>query len=1200
MSAQTKRPSWLANLPGRYKILLAILPLLLLFMLTSIATLTTLGLESAAREQAQRTYTLLLAIDDAREVSQISVINARGYMLSGDAQELAVYEAGRRNFATQMTRLRSLAGNAMQRLQLDEVQALADRWQREIDTGVVAPLRHETSPDTIAATIERGRISDAYRATRTLRGADVAVALSRMADTEQAVLAQHSLRADSALKLLGVLTALAALFGLAFGGYVMWLSNRLIVRPLRQITDMMNRVAARDTSVTITRLRRNDEIGELARALHVFKQMVLDINDQAWVKSQLTLISQRLQSATTHREFAQLLTAEVAPLLHAGVALYYLHDPRRDRLDLLGSYGLQESWGATDALAPGEGLVGQCLVQRQPIELDHLPAHYVHVQSGSGEAAPTHLFILPVMHRDVVTGVLELGGFAAPGNAQRELLGELLPLVALTQENLTRAVNTQDLLERTRLQAEDLRVSELLMRQQKAVLHESNDALQIKTDELLASQLQLREQAEQLGASNAQLREQTEHLDRQHAVLEELQQETAEKADQLARASQYKSEFLANMSHELRTPLNSLLILSRNLGDNASGNLDASQVESARIIHDAGSSLLGLINDILDLSKIEAGRMEPVIDALPLVEFAQRLERSFAHVARERKLGFSVTLAPNLPSTLRTDGARLQQVTNNLLSNAFKFTAQGRVSVELTLADGAGEDVPAPLRGQPLLAISVSDTGMGIPADKFRRIFNAFEQVDASTSRQFGGTGLGLAISRRLAHLLGGELDVHSEVGAGSRFVVWLPLTPPDVLALPETGNESRPMTATVAWSPTRAEGRASLLIIEDDTVFAGILASLVEQQGHRALVAHDGDNGLRLAREQHPDGILLDVALPTIDGWSVLASLQSQPDTRDIPVHFISASDEAKRATAEGAVGFLVKPVTRESIATALGRVLHTTGVAPHRVLVVDDDAAARHAIRVELQRDDVQLDDAASAEDALVRIAHTNYDCIVLDLGLPGMSGLEMLEQLAAATGGTPPVVVYSGRDLSTAELAQLHQHTRSIVPKAARVPEQLREEVRRFLHRVAPANDVAQEQPTKPVTLTGHHLLLVDDDMRNLFALAKVLRDWGLHVLMAQNGQRALDILAEHAEVQAVLMDIMMPVMDGYAAIAAIRAQPTLATLPVIALTAKAMAGDRERCIEAGASDYLSKPVDLDQLAAMLEHWLRGRDAQEAPQA
>ncbi len=1054
-TSKHRPPSWLANLPGRYKILLAVVPLLGLFLLTSIATLVTLRHEAGTRHLAQHAYAVLAAVDQVRETSQLMVIGARGYMSSGDTAERLAYEQGRRDFAAGLAALRDLAtGNATQQVQIDHIQDLATRWQHAVDTKVIAPLQAQPGGDPAQAAVRRAQLAANYRTTSSVRGADVAAALGRMAKAQQTVLTARNLRADTALRLLLIFTALAALSGMVFGAYVICASNRLITVPLRQITDMMNRVAKRDTRVVVTRLRRADEIGELARALQVFKETAASVNDQTWVKSQLAAVSQHLQEATTHREFAQALTALVAPLVHAGVALYYLHDSTHQRLELLGSYGLQESWGTADPLAPGEGLVGQCLLDRQSIELDNLPTDYVQVHSGSGQAPASHLLILPVIHREAVIGVLELAGFTAPSPVQRELLHALLPLLALTQENLTRAVNTQDLLERTRLQAEDLRVSELLMRQQKAVLHDNNAALQAKTDELESSQRQLRQQAEQLRASNTQLRDQAEHLDRQHAVLEELQQETAEKADQLARSSQYKSEFLANMSHELRTPLNSLLILSRNLADNARGNLDAEQVESAHIIHDAGSSLLTLINDILDLSKIEAGRMEPVMETVLLGAFAQRLRRVFAHVASERQLDFNVTVAPDLPPSLRTDGVRLEQIANNLLSNACKFTRRGGVDVTLALAGTDADDTPAALRGQPLLTLTVADTGIGIPADKLQRVFNAFEQVDAGTSRQFGGTGLGLTISQRLARLLGGELTVSSEPGAGSRFVVWLPLVPGTDAATPDDDRTTPPSPDA---PPPAANRAATILVVEDDTALAHVLAGVVKAHGHDVLLAHDGTSAVQLARAHHPDGVLLDISLPAIDGWAVLAALRERPDTAAIPVHFISASDEARRAMAAGAVGFLLKPVTREAVAEALERLL------AHR--------------------------------------------------------------------------------------------------------PQ-----------------------------LAGQCVLLVDDDMRNLFALAKTLRDWGLHVLMASNGRKALDTLAEHAGIQLVLMDIMMPVMDGYTAISLIRSQATLATLPIIALTAKAMPGDRERCLEAGASDYLTKPVDLDQLALALHRWLGARIALE----
>jgi CheY-like chemotaxis protein len=788
------------------------------------------------------------------------------------------------------------------------------------------------------------------------------------------------------------------------------------------------------------------------------------------------------------------------------------------------------------------------------------------------------------------------------------LLTELLPLIALTQENLSRAINTQELLERSQQQADDLRASELLMRQQKEVLRQSNEALHIKTLELeeqsqrlTVSEEELRVQAEELQASNEELRDKTDSLNRQREVLEDLQLDTEHKAEELARASQYKSDFLANMSHELRTPLNSLLILSRSLADNDTGNLDAEQIESARIIHDAGSNLLRLINDILDLSKIEAGKMELVIDDLPLADFERRLRRTFSHVAQEKKLDFDVTIDADIPAVLRTDGARLEQVANNLVGNAFKFTVSGGVSIRIGRPDAALA-LSEKFAGQPLVAISVADTGIGIPAEKFQHIFHAFEQVDASTSRQYGGTGLGLAICLRIAELLGGDIVLESETGKGSTFTVVLPERPPQLGATPGDSTPAAPWTPAPqpqlpSLRPEAIEddrhrlvpGQTTILVIEDDPAFARILTDMIHRKGYLVLAAADGETGLALAHEYAPTGILLDVMLPGMDGWTVIERLKADEATRHLPVHFISASGDASRGREMGAVGFLTKPVSREAIGAAFERLLHFAEGRTRHLLIVDDDRDSRTAVRTMLQRDDLEIDEAESGEDALQKAGQTRYDCIVLDLGLPGMSGVEMLQQMADSDGGVPPVVIYSGRELDREENRKLRQYTDSIVVKGARSPERLLDEVSLFLHSIQ--HNGRRASAKKPVgdELKGHSVLLVDDDMRNLFALSKVLRGWGMLPTMAQDGEKALKTLAESPPPDIVLMDIMMPGMDGYETIRAIRAQPAFAELPIIALTAKAMRGDREKCIEAGASDYLSKPIDIDKLGSMIRVWL-----------
>ncbi len=1204
-----KNNSWLADQPLQRKMGLAIGLVLGLFLVTSLVTLTSLLQQDNHRHWATHTHQVLLELDHVQSALQASQIGARGYMLTQRADQLAMFNNATNDLHKRITHLRQMtADNPLQQSRIDTLEKLASQWQLEITTNAIDPVTGLKITDSTALAQELRRIQSNYLEHRTVRTEEIYATINQMIAEENRLLSARNEQLDSTLTTTKAITAIAILLGILLGIVVIRLTSQLVTRPLRRLTDLMTRLSRHDLDFDFRRLDRRDEIGEIARALQIFKQMSLDTEAQAWIRSQISDISHVLLQATTQKDFAQWLTSELVPLCKAGVGLFYSFDDTLQRLDLLGSYGLRLSNRSTGHYVPGEGLVGQCAIERKAIMLDDVPENYLHIDSGSGEALPRHVAILPVLYRDTLIGVLELAGFVPLTTLQQQLLDELLPIVALTLENLNRAIHTHGLLLQTQEQADDLRVSELVMRQQKEVLRDNNEALRTKTAELeeqserlIASEEELRVQAEELQASNEELREKTDSLNRQKYVLEDLQQETADKAAELARASQYKSEFLANMSHELRTPLNSLLILSRSLADNDTGNLDDEQIESARIIHDAGNSLLHLINDILDLSKVEAGKMELVIEDLTLTDLAQRLRRTFAHVAAEKGLGFTLDIDAGLPSTLRTDGSKLEQIANNLLSNAFKFTAHGAVSLHVG-RPGNEAGVPEALLGRPLIALTVSDTGIGIPPDKFQRVFNAFEQVDAGTSRQFGGTGLGLAISRRMAQLLGGDIVLHSESGCGSRFTVLLPETPPAISEIaadaPRAGTARPNRAASPHLLPEMIDddrrsllpGQTTILVIEDDPAFARILIDMIHRKGYRALAAVDGESGLQLAREHHPTGILLDVTLPAMDGWTVLDKLKADDSTRAIPVHFISAIDGSSRGLDRGAVGFLTKPVSRESIGIALERLLHFAAGQRRHLLIVDDDAGSRTAVHAMLRADSVQIDEACSAEEALEKIAQTGYDGIVLDLGLPGLSGLELLEKLASTAGGVPPVVVYSGRDLSHEESLKLRQYTDTIVLKGARSTEQLFDEVSLFLHSIQQAPPRAGAGSVAARELTGHRVLLVDDDMRNLFALSKVLRGWGLQVSLAQDGPKALKVLADDEAPELVLMDIMMPGMDGYETIRAIRTQPQFATLPIIALTAKAMLGDRELCLEMGASDYLSKPIDIDQLASMMRVWLR----------
>ncbi|WP_230474928.1 response regulator [Dyella monticola] len=1207
VASTSRKYSWLAHLPIRYKILLAIGLMLALLLLDSAFNLAAQHRQSETRRWSDHTYEVLLKIEAVQRTALSSQVGLRGFVLTHDAQQLARSTEASTTLLVQLAQLRQLTSdNPLQQMRIDHIQALVLQWNRDVQNFLTAPLAG-IKPDDPQFGAQWTSIQANYLAHRSVRVEDFTEVLDTMTATERQLLAVRSNDTTRLLHETLYINVASALIALLLGSMVLSLTSRMVTRPIRRIGNMMTRLANHDHSIEIRGVERRDEIGEISRALQVFKQMVIESRAQTKLKSDATSISASLQAATNHRDFAHQLVSQLSPLIQAGVALFYGYDASRGRLDLLGSYGLRMQ-SSPDAYMPGEGLVGECAASHRPIMLDEVPENYLRIDSGSGSALPRHLTILPLLVREQLVGILELASFGAPTPHHQELLGELLPLAALTLENLNRAVNTEQLLEQTREQADELRVSAVTMRQQQEALRAANDTLQTKTIELedqsqrlQASEEELRVQADELQASNEELRLMTETLQLQKQQVETLQQETEQKADELARASQYKSEFLANMSHELRTPLNSLLILSRSLADNRGENLDAEQVESARIIHDAGSSLLRLINDILDLSKIEAGKMELSLSDYSLQDLARSLRRNFDHVARDKALHYEVMLADALPATIHTDPNRLEQIINNLLSNAFKFTAKGGIRVDI--GRPAGDLLtPESLRGQSLLAISVKDTGIGISADKLERVFNAFEQADNSTSRQFGGTGLGLSISRRMAALLGGDIVLRSEVGQGSQFVLLLPEQSKDANANAAAGTTTIPTPAprqtTRAMLPAQGlnddrqsicAGDSVILVVEDDLAFAHILAEMVRQKGHRMLHAPNGEAGLELARRYHPAGILLDVMLPGMDGWTVIERLKADPATRHIPVHFLTATDDTGRGRELGAVGVLTKPVTREGINEAFDRLLHFAKGRTRHLLVVDDDAHARSAVYTLLGQDGVNVDEAASGEEALQKLATTPYDCIVLDLGLPGMSGMELLEKLAQS-GSNPPVVVYSGRELSREENLRIRQYTDSIVIKGARSPERLMDEVSLFLHSVRGTRPGASPRASGHDGLRDRHVLLVDDDMRNLFALSKVLRDWGMHVAMAQDGQKALQVLSDHPQVELVLMDVMMPGMDGYEATRAIRAQQGLEQLPIIALTAKAMRGDRERCLEAGANDYLSKPIDLDKLASLMRMWLR----------
>jgi CheY-like chemotaxis protein len=727
--------------------------------------------------------------------------------------------------------------------------------------------------------------------------------------------------------------------------------------------------------------------------------------------------------------------------------------------------------------------------------------------------------------------------------------------------------------------------------------------------ELQTQQAELQQTNEQLAQKAQQLAEQNVEVERKNQEIEQARRALEEKAAELALTSKYKSEFLANMSHELRTPLNSILILGQQLSENPEGNLSVRQVEFARTIHGAGTDLLNLISDILDLSKIESGTVTVDAEDVYFANLLDMVTRTFKHEAEARGLSFEVQVEARLGRTIHTDAKRLQQVLKNLLSNAFKFTADGGVRLTVSSAGGGWTGEHPVLSQAPLVvAFEVSDTGIGIPTEKQRIIFEAFQQADASTSRKYGGTGLGLAISRELANLLGGEIQLRSTPGVGSTFTLYLPTryggpsqVAPTVVDQPRSrpALAARPTETPVEIIPddraSIADGDQTLLIVEDDPHYARILVDLARDHGFKVLLAMRGDEALTLARQFHPAAVSLDVFLPDMLGWTVLSQLKQDAATRHIPVQLVTLDEDRQHGLARGAFSFVTKPTSRDGLAAALDRIRTFTAPRRRRLLVVEDNELERLSIQELLGHDDIDILTAETGAQALDMLGMQEFDCVVLDLRLPDMSGFEVIDRISGQDRWRDlPVIVFTGRELSPEEEVQLHAFARSVVVKGVESPERLLDETALFLHRVIGELPPAKQQMLDRLhrsdeALVGKTVLVVDDDVRNIFALSSVLERRGMNVLTAATGREAIGTLERTPDVAIALMDIMMPEMDGYETIQAIRENPSLRRLPIIALTAKAMKGDREKCLEAGASDYLAKPVNTEQLLSSLRMWL-----------
>jgi signal transduction histidine kinase/DNA-binding response OmpR family regulator/CHASE3 domain sensor protein len=1090
---------------------------------------------------------------------------------------------------------------------------------------------------------------------------NIGIQLNRLVSHEQGAMAQSMLEIQQGSERLFNITAISLLLGVLGCMVLARYITRLVVRPINQVmqladtistgdfkvntelagtieieqlsdalqkmtamlkaaTEHAERVASNELSRDFTPKSEADQLGQaLATMTKNLRQVTRLSSEQNWFKSGQSGLSDCLRGDLTVHTLSQNALNYIGDYIHAQVGAFYLRVGDTLKLTTGYAYKIRNTQDCEFAL--GEGIVGQAALEKRAIlfkQLDEGQAIFT-VNSGLGESSVNSILVVPLLNQQSQTkqlvGVIALASCQEFSPLHLELLEKMAESLAIALESAHARDRLNALLEESQRQTEELQAQQEELASANEELLEQAATLKRSEEELLAQGEDLKTSNQELADKSERLEKQKLEIERKNQDVEEARAELEHRAAALEKASKYKSEFLANMSHELRTPLNSLLILSQMLTRNPQGNLTEEQVTDINMIYDGGKSLLSLINDILDLSKVEAGKLKLNFVEVDVATFAKVLEKQFMPMAQSKQLQFSVTLDTDAPTSIRTDAMRLEQVVRNLISNALKFTEQGSVEVRI----GAS--------GEEELTFAVTDTGIGIAAEKQLDIFEAFQQADGSTSRHYGGTGLGLAISRELTKLLGGTIRLDSTVGQGSTFTLLLPLQAPtdnDAALLPRVPSSSASESTALVPSPMEATTAAPepkglsappiqsdvtelifieddrarlgerdrvLLIIEDDADFAHTLINIAHSKGFKCLATNQGLVALRLIMQYQINAIILDLGLTDIDGLRVLDSLKSSPMTRDIPVHIVSARDSDETLLQRGAMGFLQKPLELDALEKVFSQFATLTKSKVKRVLLIEDDLTSCELIPKFLKQRNMEITTAFEGQQGLDMLQKQEFDCIILDLKLPDMSGFEWLEQTSKQGINLPPTVVYTGQELTDEEYKSLLRYTDRIVIKGAESPERLQDEVTLFLHGVKEKNPVVDEDldiDSHRSALQGKRVLVVDDDLRNSYALSKALKEFGLEVVIADNGELALEKLKNELKIDLIIMDIMMPVMDGYEAMKEIRHQYE-SQHPIIALTAKAMAEDREKCLQAGANDYLPKPVDIQRLVSMVKVWL-----------
>lgn len=1098
----------------------------------------------------RHTHDVIIGIDRLLSLLKDAETGQRGYVITGKADYLDPYNAALHEIPPQLDKIQALTqDNPQQQERIPLARNIVESKLQELARVIDVRAKRGLSPATAAIAQDRGKIlMDELR--------DI---LSTMRQTELDLREKRIKETDKAYNLAITTGIISTLLGIALA----------IV-----VTALLRRAAAQ---------RRREEWLQMGRA----GLSAAMLGDPA-----LSLLGQNVLKF-------------LSEYLDAHVGMFFAREDKTYKR--VATYGLPNVDHAPEYIKNNDGLLGQAVKDARPFIMRNVPDEYIKVGSSLGQSNPRHIVISPAFADGVVNAVFELGFIHPLDDYALTLLEQTSKLIGVAVQSANYRSNLQRLLEETQSQAEELQT-------QSEELRSSNEELEEQTRNLQESQARLEQQQEELEASNEEMEEKAKALEEQNAKilkqtyeLDENRRTIESKAKELELSNKYKSEFLANMSHELRTPLNSLLILARGLAANEDGNLTQEQVEEAQVIHNGGLELLSLINDILDLSKVEAGKLNIVLEDVEPGGIAKKMTRQFEPVAKETHLNFNVNVASDLPATIHTDSQRVEQILKNLLSNAFKFTQEGCVALDIRRDQNK------------TIVFSVTDTGIGIDESKLKDIFEAFQQEDGSIDRHYGGTGLGLTIARKFARMLGGEIHVSSQKGRGSVFSLILPITATEAEQLSRK-DASLPAHVVPANDPEPvklkdmprtfirefiADDRKSitakdktLLVVEDDRTFAETLMRIARKRGYKCLAAGDGKSAMLLASELPVSAVILDLKLPDIDGLSVLDQLKHDLHTRHIPVHIITGREnpDALAPLRKGAIGYLTKPVQVEDIDNVFEKIEDLLQSNDKNVLVIEDDKKSQAAILSLLKKKDMDITFATTGEMGLKQVGKKRFDCVVLDLRLPDMTGFDWLEAVEKQTdeSNIPPVVVYTAQDLSEEENRRLNRYTGSIVIKGANSSDRLLDEVTLFLHSVESTLSKDQQavirmQHDPDKLLQGRTVLLVDDDLRNTFAMSKLLKKRGMNVIVADNGQMALERLREEKDIELVIMDIMMPIMDGYQAMREIRKQKALLDMPIIALTARAMPEEQEKCMEAGANDYLVKPVDIERLLTLIRVWL-----------